>query len=170
MVSIRTRLLLATATLFSALLTGGIVDRALVGVPAWRALGPDVWARYGTHADLGRGLVAYPTEAIGATLLIIGAIVSLRVDQPLRRNIAIPLYLAAVFSVIGLLITIKAAPIMLSLGTEQSGSSALAFAEFNYWGLYLRGAADLLALVCETWALATVGGLEARMVARDASR
>jgi hypothetical protein len=140
------------------LLIGGIVDRALVGIPAWRVLGPDTWAQFSRHADLGRGLIAYPVEAIGTTLLIVAAIVSFHRDRPARRRIAVPLYLAVAFSVAGLLITLKAAPIMLSLGNNSLVSSKLAFTEFNYWGLYLRGAVDLLAFVCEIWALAAVWG------------
>jgi hypothetical protein len=157
-ISTRTRLLLSTATLASGLLTGGIVDRALVGIPAWRVMGPDTWAQFSRHADLGRGLIAYPVEAVGATLLIIAASVSIHRDRPVRHRIALPLHLAVAFSLAGLLITLKAAPIMLSLGSDSSVSSALAFSEFNYWGLLVRGAVDLLAFVCEIWALAALWG------------
>jgi hypothetical protein len=158
MVTARTRWLLASATFLSGLLTGGIVDRALVAAPAWSALGPAAWAQFSLRADLGRGLVAYPVEAIGAALLVIAATVSFQIERPVRRSIGAPLYLAVAFSMTGLLITLKAAPIMLSLRTEPSVSAAVAFTEFNLWGLVLRGMADLLAFVCEIWALATLRG------------
>jgi hypothetical protein len=66
--------------------------------------------------------------------------------------------LAVAFSVAGLLITLKAAPIMHSLGNDSFVSSALAFTDFNFWGLLVRGAVDLLAFVCEICALAALWG------------
>ena len=153
MISTRTRWLLATATLFSGLLAGGILDRALVGAPAWQALGPETWALFSRNADLGRGLVAYPVEAIGAALLIIAATVSFHRDRAARRDVLTPLYLAVAFALTGLLLTMKAAPIMLSLGTDPQVSPAVAFARFNFWGIQLRGAADLLAFGFEIWSL-----------------
>lgn len=56
-------------------------------------------------------------------------------------------------SIAGLLLTAKAAPIMLSLATPQSASANRhAFDEFFLWGLFLRGFADTLAF----------GGLQGR--------
>jgi hypothetical protein len=56
----------------------------------------------------------------------------------------------AVFAVIGLILTAKAAPIMLSLRSPQSvHASQRAFEGFFFWGLYLRGAADSLAFLAE---------------------
>jgi hypothetical protein len=46
---------------------------------------------------------------------------------------------------------------MLSLERQSSASWPLAFAEFNLWGLLLRGVVDLFAFVCEVWALAALG-------------
>lgn len=119
---------------------------------------PDTWAQFSRHADLERGLIAYPVEAIGATPLIIAATVSFHRDRPAPCRIALPLYLAVAFSLAGLLITLEAAPIMLSLGNESLVSPARAFTEFNFWGLFLRGAVNLLAFVCEIWALAALWG------------
>ena len=56
-------------------------------------------------------------EGIGATLLIIAAALSNYFDRNIRRGATIPLYCAAAFSVAGLILTAKAAPIMLSLRT-----------------------------------------------------
>jgi hypothetical protein len=41
--------------------------------PAWRQLGVEAWAQYSRDADLGTGLIAYPIEAIGPTLLIVAS-------------------------------------------------------------------------------------------------
>lgn len=150
----RTRILLFAATLLSGILAGGAIDRVIVGGPAWHDLGPDAWARYSRHADLGTGLVAYPIEGIGSTLLIVAAAISNYLDGNYRMRAALPLYCAVAFSVAGLILTAKAAPIMLGLAKAQPTASVqAAFAEFFMWGLYLRGAVDSLAFVALVWAL-----------------
>jgi hypothetical protein len=151
----RTRLLLAAATVLSGVLAGTVVDRALVGGPAWHALGAEPWAQFSRQADLGAGLIAYPVEAIGTTLLLIAAAVSRRFDGAERTGAALPLVAAIAFSLLGLLLTMKAAPIMLSLGAaQQAGALQHAFDDFFFWGLYLRGVAYVLAFVASVWALA----------------
>jgi len=153
MASVRTRLLLAAATLVGGILAGGIVDRSLVAGPAWHSLGADAWAQFSRHADLGAGLVLYPLEGIGAALLIVAAAVSYRFDASAPRAAALPLYGAAAFSIAGLLLTMKAAPIMLALGAAQSSDIVkIDFAAFHFWGLYLRGTTDFLAFLAEVWA------------------
>jgi hypothetical protein len=154
MISMRTRILVAAAAVFSGILVGGVMDRVIVGGPAWYQLGAEAWAQYSRHADLGTGLIAYPIEGIGSTLLIIAASVSNWFDRNTAHAVALPLYCAAVFSVLGLLLTIKAAPIMLGLATPQSGTATQrAFDEFFLWGLYLRGSVDMLAFVAVICAL-----------------
>jgi hypothetical protein len=65
-----------------------------------------------------------------------------------------PLYCAVAFSVVGLLITVNAAPIMLALGRLQSEAPLKnAFDQFYLWGLYLRGSVDTLAFLANVWAL-----------------
>jgi hypothetical protein len=55
-----------------------------------------------------------------------------------------PLGLATGMSLLGLILTLKAAPIMLSL-RSPSTDVGLAFEAFYFWGLYLRGFVDVLA-------------------------
>jgi hypothetical protein len=122
------------------------VDRALVGGPAWHAVGPEAWAHFSRRADLGVGLVAYPVEAIGATLLLIAALVSSRLGSNHERRVTPLLVVAVIFSLLGLLVTAKAAPIMLSLGVERPAADLRhAFEDFFLWGIYLRGTVDVLA-------------------------
>ena len=71
MISLTTRNLLVAATLVGGLLAGANVDRALVAMPAWQQVGPESWAAFSRHADLGNGFVLYPVEAVGAALLIL---------------------------------------------------------------------------------------------------
>lgn len=154
MPSARTQLLLVAATLVSGILAGGIVDRVVVGGPAWHELGAEAWVEYSRHADLGTGLIAYPVEGIGSTLLIIAATLSNYLDRPVQRDVTLFLYFALALSVTGLLLTGRAAPIILGLAAPQPAAAAQrAFDEFFVWGLYLRGAADTLAFAALVWAL-----------------
>ncbi|MBO0756901.1 MAG: hypothetical protein J2P54_13655 [Bradyrhizobiaceae bacterium] len=135
-------------------MAGSVEDRVFVGGPAWHALGPEAWLQLSRHADLGTGLIVYPIEGIGSTLLITAAAVSTFVDGTRRLRKTFALYCAVAFSVAGLLLTVKA-PIMLNLSKSQSTASIqTAFDEFLTWGLYFRGSADILAFVALVWALA----------------
>ena len=155
MPSTRTRLLLAAAALVSGILAGSIVDRVVVGGPAWHELGAQAWAAYSRQADLGNGLAAYPIEAIAGALLIIAAAVSNYFDHRASSPAAIPLYCAVILSLATLALTVKAAPIMLGLATPQSTAATQhAFDAFFLWGLYLRGATVVLTFVALTWSLA----------------
>jgi len=151
----RTRVLIGSATFLAGLLAGGAFDRAVVGGPAWHHLGANAWAEYSRHADLGAGLIAYPIEAIGAVVLLFAAIISRRFDAPARRGRGLALHLAAGFSVVGLVLTMKAAPIMLGLASPQAAAQTEeAFQGFYFWGLYVRGTVDVLAFACSLCALA----------------
>jgi hypothetical protein len=116
----RTRLLLIAATFLGGVLAGTAFDRAIVGGPAWHELGPAAWQEYSRHADLGAGLFVYPIEGIGTALLTMAAAASNYLDGNRRRATVLPLYCAAALLIVGLLLTVKAAPIMLSLAVPQS--------------------------------------------------
>ena len=101
----------------------------------------------------------YPVEGIAATLLIFAAAVSQHFDRNGQRGAAFPLILALAPSMVGLLLTLKAAPIMLSLGTPLATAALQrAFDEFFFWGLYLREAADALAFIATVWAFSRLCG------------
>jgi hypothetical protein len=48
-----TWMLIVVATLLNGILAGVTVDRILVGLPAWHAIGAIAWANYSRSADLG---------------------------------------------------------------------------------------------------------------------
>ena len=157
MASLRTQLLLVAATLLTGLLAGGVVDRAIVGGPAWQELGAQAWAQYSRLADLGAGLLAYPIEGVGSTLLTLAATISHYVESSRVRGVTGPLYCAAAFSAAGLLLTARAAPIMLGLPALQTQPAVQkAFDQFLLWGLFLRGSADVLCFVALVWALSNL--------------
>ena len=133
----RTQGLMIAATVFDAMVAGTGVDRVVVQMPAWTRVGPQAWAAYSRHADLGNGLILlYPTLAIGGCVLSIAAAISCARDDRGAQGGALPAYVAAVLTLCGLLLTIKAAPLMLSLRTLGSDSRALqgAFDGFDWWG------------------------------------
>ena len=155
----RTWFLVAAAAFLSGILAGTVVDRALVGGPAWHALGAQAWAEFSRRADLGTGLVAYPIEAVGTTLLLIAALMSSRLHAAATRTATASIAVALGLSLIGLLITVKAASIMLSLRTADPAVSAQqVFDQFFFWGLYLRGAVDVLTFGAAIWALYRLSG------------
>ena len=141
------------ATFMGGLLAGGNVDRAFVAMRAWEHVGAVAWGQFSRHADLGNGLVLYPLEAFGATLLTLAAAISFHFDRVASRNAAVPLYSAALLCIVGLILTIKAAPFMLGI-REVNEPAALqtAFEGFRYWG-NIRGACQVLAFAAQLWAL-----------------
>jgi hypothetical protein len=157
----RTRCLLAAATFMSGILAGTVVDRALVGGPAWHTLGVEAWAEFSRHADLGTGLIAYPVEAVGAIGLLIAALVSSRFDRSGGDGVTRPLVAAVALSLLGLLLTKKAAPIMLSLRQVQPPTVLQhTFDDFFLWGIYLRGTIDVLAFIAAVGALSATRGFK----------
>jgi hypothetical protein len=87
------------------------------------SLAPRLWAQYSQHADLGTGLIVYPVAGIGAAVLLLGTAVSNYFDGNAGRRVAFPIYLALMLSILGLLLTVKAAPIMLALGRDTPPSA-----------------------------------------------
>ena len=141
--------LLILAMFASGLLAGGNIDRAVVAMPAWQQVGAEAWAAFSRHADLGNGLFLYPLEAIGGAVLTIAAAIAIHIDRSAPHGAVIAVYVAALLAVGGLLLTIKAAPIMLGVSelTEPSAVRS-AFEGFWYWG-NLRAACQILAFIAQ---------------------
>lgn len=150
--------LLVVATIFNGFLAGGNVDRTFVQMPAWSKVGVQGWAAYSRHADLENGLYLYPTEAIGGAILTIAATVFFYLDITATPAAALPIYLSVILVLGGLLATIKAAPIMMSLKRIGADIPALrnAFDNFRRWG-NVRGLLQVLAFLTNVWALLVLG-------------
>jgi hypothetical protein len=152
---------LILACLFGAIAFGGVlagitVDRLIVQRPAFRHLGATAWVTYGKHADLGPGLVLYPVVAIAHALLtVLSAIFIVR--SPDLSAAAVPAYAATLLVVIGMALTIKAAPVMLSLrrATSDATGNERAFRDFWLWST-LRGVAQVIAFAANLWSLERV--------------
>src|SRR5215211_1970324 len=153
-----TWILIVVATLLNGILAGVTVDRILVGLPAWHAVGAIAWANYSRSADLGNGLLIYPALAIGGALFSVGAAVSLIWQPTRRRSVAIALYVAAALAITGLLLTFKDAPSMLSLrtiGNEDMAHLQQAFNGFWFWEA-IRGVIQVLVFVGNLWSLGMI--------------
>lgn len=156
MASATTRILLILATLIAGLLAGSNVDRAFVAMPAWQQIGALAWAEFSRHADLGNGLILYPIEAIGGALLTIAAAIMVHFDRSSSRAAAVLIYAAALFALGGLVLTVKAAPMMLGIrGLSELGALQRSFEEFWYWG-NLRAACQVFAFLLQLAALAVL--------------
>jgi hypothetical protein len=156
MASASARAFLLLAILISGLLAGGNIDRAIVAMPAWHEVGANSWAEFSRHADLGDGIILYPLEAIGGALLTLAAAVAFHLDRNTPREAAILLYAAVLLSASGLVLTMKAAPIMLGIrDVSEPASLRLAFEGFWYWG-NLRAVFQVLAFLAQLAALAVL--------------
>lgn len=110
------------------------------------------------QADLGNGLILHPTLAIGGCALSIAAAISCTRDGRGAQGRPLPAYVAVVLTRCGLLLTIKAAPLMLSLRSLGSDSRALqgVFDGFDWWGRW-RGAVQCGAFGANLWSVAVFG-------------
>ena len=76
-----TRSLAVGAVVLGGIVAGFSVNRLLVELPAWVNLGPEQWASFTRHADLGKGLVVYPLEGLAALVCSVGAAVLAHFDR-----------------------------------------------------------------------------------------
>jgi hypothetical protein len=105
--------LVMIATILNGFLAGGNIDRMVVQMPAWRRIGLRAWAEYSRKADLGNGLFLYPFEAIGGAIFSIAAAILVYFHMAETPTGMLPAGLGGIFAIGGLLLTLKAAPIML---------------------------------------------------------
>jgi len=146
--------------------------RALVEAPAWQHLGAAAWADFSRQADLGPGLVIYPVYGIVSWVIVLAAAVLHSLDRKANRAASVPIYLAALFSIVAAFTTVIAAPTMLSITGIPNGASSIeaAFARFTLWGVYIRGGAFALSFLASLAALVALlqhGSVRGRMVPRN---
>jgi hypothetical protein len=154
MTSARNSVLLAAATLLSGWLAGAALERSAVGTPVWRALGPEAWASFSRNAAFGTGLTMDAALGVVATALMFAAAASGHFDRDGRRETPVSLILALVFSLIGLLLTAKAAHLVQFLDAAQPAANLQpVFDEYVIWGVDFRAAADAAAFVAAVWTL-----------------
>jgi len=146
-----TRRLAIAATAFGGILAGATIDRGVVQGPAWHKLGPNAWADYSRHADLSpRGFAFYPAVGIGHALLCVAAVVAASNDRRARA----PASIAALLALGGMVTTVKAAPIMLSVRHLGDDRTALERARrgFTFWSA-IRAVFQVSAFAANVWTL-----------------
>ncbi len=158
MVSRLTLRLVILATSVDSVLAGTNVNRTLVEMPAWQKTGPQGWAAFSRHADLGpTGMLLYPLSAFAGALVSLAAAVRFHLDGGEPRAAALPLQAAVLATIAGLLATVKAAPIMRGVRDLDDDTPALqqALDRFQFWG-NLRGMFQVLAFVANLWSLLAI--------------
>ena len=158
-VAILLKMLVSIACLFGGLLAGTDIFRYIIEVPAWRHLNILGWKEYSLHADLGNGIWLFPTEAIGSALpLLLGSFIILK-NKNMYRPLALPLHLATIFALAGLVFTFFAAPYMLHIPTTGKDPESLqqTFNSFHFWGS-LRAVVQVLSFCACTWSMSRVPG------------
>jgi hypothetical protein len=147
--------LAVAAVLWQGLFGGSLIVRGFVETPAWQHLGAVAWAHFSRYADLGTGLFLYPILGIVSWMIVLATAVSFRFDRTANRAAALPVNLAALFSIAAAFTTFMAAPIMLGIMSLPETGTGIqeAFSRFTLWGVYVRGAAFTLSFVSSVWAL-----------------
>ena len=149
-------ILTLAATVFTGLLAGASVDKALVQLPARRRLGAIAFANFSRANDLGNGLIVYPILGVGAALLtILAALAAVLNGTPLAQ--AWPLYVAALLALLHTFTTTRAAPNMLllrHLTDHDETKSAAALDRFARWH-NIRAVVIVLNFVVLVWAVVT---------------
>src|SRR5215469_17323242 len=153
------RHLLLALLIGTLLLSGGTnVDRSLIDMPAWQHVGAVAWATFSQWADLGSGLLIYPVQGIGSTVLCItAALIVFLKRKTLGRAVALPIYVALLCALGVMLTTTQAAPAMLSTTSHLSDPAALqqALDTFTLWQ-GIRSVCGWLAIGALLWALVAV--------------
>ena len=151
---------LVTASILMGLLAGETFDRLVIGFHAWKYVDITSWANYSRHADLGNGIIVYPIEAIGGSiLLLISSIILLRnkSDKPHKLSF-LQIHLATLVSLVGLFLTFLAGPFMLSVKhLNDPDLLQNAFDKFYYWSTF-RGIAHILSFIFSILGMVTLFG------------
>jgi hypothetical protein len=116
------------------------------------------WADFTRAADLGTGLTIYPVIGLTALLFTVTAAIAYHFDRTAPGAAALPIYAAAVLSVIALLVTGRLlAPATLSLRhvADDPAELALVFARVARWW-DVKALLHALAFGANVWSLAAL--------------
>jgi len=144
---------LILATAFSGVLAGASLDQSIKQLPARHQIGVKAYSSYAQASDLKNGILWYAFIGLGAALLTIVSAI-LVFSQGSSFSQALPIYLAAVLSVLHTLATTRAAPTMFSQRRYSDDETALAgvFDRFERWQA-IRAGLQVLAFGALLWGL-----------------
>jgi hypothetical protein len=125
--SARTRLvlLLAVAAGVNLSWAGAVTFRVLVDLPARSRIGPLAFAELSRATDLSNGLVFYPIGGLGSAMLSLATWLTARGARA-SPSVRVAAGVAAVSTLLVLVVTIRAAPIMFQIGSAPDDAAALA--------------------------------------------
>jgi hypothetical protein len=129
------------------------MDKSLVQLPSRKRIGTAAYVEYSKAADLGAGLLWYPLLGVSAPLFAIaGAVLAIVQDLPAVKWLSASA--AAVFAILHLFTTARAAPKMLSLSgpTYKSEDAELTLRKFASWHA-LRFAFQTATFASSLWAI-----------------
>jgi hypothetical protein len=149
-----TRLLLIAAVAFNGVLTGASLDQSIKQLPARRRIGVIAFSAYSRAADLGNGIAWYAIIGVGAALLTIAAAISAYL-QVAPGSVALPLYLAALTSLLHSFTTMRAAPTNFRQRQAADDATRLTaiFDRFERWQT-VRASLQAVTFGLTLWALA----------------
>jgi hypothetical protein len=150
-----TQFLLIAAVAFNGVLTGASLDQSIKQLPARQRIGAIAFSTYSRAADLSRnGIIWYATIGIGAALLTIAAAVGAYL-QAAPGSVALPLYLAALTSLLHSFTTAQAAPTNFRqrVATGDEAQLTAIFNRFERWQT-ARALLQTVTFVVMLWALA----------------
>jgi hypothetical protein len=138
-------LMLGVTALFEGLRAGAGTFRLLLDLPARHEVGPVAFAAFSRATDLStRGIVFYSLYGFGGALLT-GVTWFTAQRTKADRSIRVLLACACISSVLVLLLTTQAAPLMWSLGSAPDDPALLArlLDRFTFWTALRIGLVDL---------------------------
>jgi hypothetical protein len=148
------RLLLIAAVAFNGVLSGASLDQSIKQLPARRRIGVIAFSAYSRAADLGNGIIWYAIIGVCAALLTIAAAVSAYL-QAMPGSVAVPLYLAALTSLLHSFTTTQAAPTLFRVRqvTDDAAQLTVIFDRFERWQT-VRALLQVVTFGLTLWALA----------------
>ncbi len=146
-------ILILAAVAFNGILVGASLDQSIKQLPARHRIGVIAYSAYARASDLGNGIVWYAIIGIGAALLTLAAAIGV-FSQRNNAPYALPIYLAAMLSILHTLATTQAAPTMFSQRSHENDEAALTtvFNRFERWQT-IRAILQLLTLLTLLWTL-----------------
>ncbi len=152
-----TILLVAAATALDGIAAGASLDQSIKQLPARHRIGVVAFSAYNRAADMGTGgLIFYAGVGICGFVLAL-VVAALAFFQQISPVYAVPIYLAAGFWVLHMLITLtRAAPTLLSQRRHEKDEEALVaiFDRFERWQT-VRVLMDVLIFGTMVWTLLT---------------
>src|SRR5258708_16010745 len=148
-------LLVVVATVFNGILAGASLDQSIKQLPARHKTGVVAYSAYSQASDLGNGIAWYAILGVGAALLtIIAELIAFFQGSGVPS--AVPIYIAAVLSILHSLMTTQAAPTLFSQRRHPQDEAALReiFNRFERWQT-LRAFFQVLTFGALLWAIAT---------------